>query len=168
MTPSIEIRLASMIRSMSDVIIPSIDPGNSLAREQASLMIGQLNLLGLHWRKVFPYAEVCLADLRKCAQGLTADGGEATQAAAAGLTAALDADAPDPERKYQDCARALEAVVRASAEDGTPAFQAQVERAVLAFGRRQATRDRAWFAMSGFDIDSDSLPSIDQIIADAA
>ncbi|MCB2049995.1 MAG: hypothetical protein KDE63_01065 [Novosphingobium sp.] len=167
MTPSIDIRLASMIRSMQDVIVPAIDPSNSLACEQASLMIGHLNLLEQHWRRIFPYAQVCLDDLCTCASTLEPDGGPRTQGAAVDLDTAIARDATDPEKKYQDCARALEALVRAAAEDGTPAFQHQLESEVLAFSQRQVIRDRAWFAQSGFDIDSENLPSIDEVISGA-
>ena len=168
MTPSIDIRLASMIRSMTDVITPSIDPSNSLAREQASLMVGHLHLFALQWRKVFPFAEVCLADLDRCARGLRPSGGSATVAAADALAAALELTGVDPEHHYQSATSALEELVRAVEVDGDDETRLRVELDVLGFSQRQAERDRAWFAMSGFDVDADKLPSIDDIIAKAA
>lgn len=168
MTPSIDIRLASMIRSMTDVITPAIDADNSFACEQASLMVGHLHLFALQWRKVFPFAEVCLADLTSCARGLRPGGGGATTAAAETLDGALLSTDGDAERRYQHAALALEELVRAVEADGDADTRRRVETDVLAFSQRQAERDRAWFAMSGFDIDADNLPSIDDIIAEAA
>ena len=37
MNPSIELRIKTMIRALTEVIIPAVDPNNSLAQEQARL-----------------------------------------------------------------------------------------------------------------------------------
>lgn len=167
MTPSIDLRIASMVRAMKDVIAPAIDPANSLAREQSALMIGQLHMISAQWRLVSRYASVCLADMQRLVAGLAIVGGARTTAAGDRLTQVLAEPASDTEAQYQDAARALEGLVRAADEDGTDAFRQQLRREALQFSIRQAERDRVWFAMSGFDMDADHLPSIEQIL-DAA
>lgn len=167
MTPSIDLRIASMIRAMQDVIAPAVDPSNSLAREQSMLMIGQLQMIGAQWRLALRYASACLADLRLMADGLKVEGGSATQAAWTELRAALDGVEADSEVQYQSAARALEKLVRASDEDASPAFRMQLRTDALRFSQRQAERDRAWFAGSGFDMEADRLPSISSILAAA-
>lgn len=62
MTPSIDIRIATIVRAMEDVVAPAIDPGNSLAREQAALVVGQVRLIAAQWSRSEDYARVCLAD----------------------------------------------------------------------------------------------------------
>jgi hypothetical protein len=164
-TPSIDIRLASMVRAMTNVIGPAIEPGNSLAQEQARLMVGQLNMIATQWRRVFPYANLCLDDLCQTVKQLQPAGGPATMAAAAALTRVLETrNTVDPEKQYQEASRALEALVRAVATDGDEKFGRAFEQTALQFGLRQSGRDLAWFAMSGFDIDADSRPSIDEML----
>jgi hypothetical protein len=167
-TPSIDIRLASMIRAMTDVIGPAIEPANNLAREQAALMVGQLHMIAAQWRRVSPYARTCLADLRETAAGFDVQGGPTTRDASSKLAMTLAEDWPDPEVQYLAASRALEEMVRAVAEDGTPPFAKSFEQNALQFGLRQARRDRAWFAMSGFDIDADELPSLPELVGETA
>lgn len=167
MTPSIDLRIASMIRAMQDVIAPAVDPANSLAREQSMLMIGQLQMIAGQWRLALRYASACLADLRGMADGLKVEGGSATQDAWTELRGALDGAEADSEIQYQNAARALEKLVRASDVDASEAFRAQLRTDALRFSQRQAERDRAWFAGSGFDMEADRLPSISSILAAA-
>jgi hypothetical protein len=167
MTPSIDIRLASMIRAMTDVIGPAIEPGNNLAREQAALMVGQLQMIAAQWRRVSPYARACLDDLRETAAGFDVQGGPLSREASRKLATTLAEDWPDPEAQYLAASRALEEMVRAIADDGAPPFAKSFEQSALQFGLRQARRDRAWFAMSGFDIDADALPSLSQLVGES-
>ena len=165
MTPSIDIRLTSMVRAMTNVIGPAIEPGNSLAREQAQLMIGQLKMIAAQWRRVFPYANLCLDDLRQMVNQLEPAGGPQTMAAAAALTEVLaTGNAADPEKHYQQASRGLEVLVRSVALDGAERFVPVFEQTALQFGLRQSRRDLAWFAMNGFDVDADSRPSIDDVL----
>lgn len=165
MTPSLDVRIASMIRSMTEVIGPAIDSDNSLAREQASLMVGHLKMLALHWKYVAPFAQACLSDLAATIGPLKAQGGADTMTAAEDLFSRLTGKAfENPLSQYYSAARALEQLVRSTDKDGAQQFRAELQAAVLAFSLRQSERDRAWFAISGFDIDADNLPTIEQII----
>ena len=72
MTPSIELRIQTMIKAMSEVILPAIEPGNDLAREQGQLMIAQLGLIARQWDKAQSYDTLCLRELVGLARTLAA------------------------------------------------------------------------------------------------
>lgn len=165
MTPSIDLRIATMLRAMQEVVSPAIDGNNSLAREQAALVIGQLKLLAEQWNKAEDYAQACLADLVQSVEGLQAQGGEHTQQASAGLIAAI-ADNADwsAEQHFKAVMAGADALVRAADLDGEAAFRTALRKALLAFSKRQSLRDRSWFQLSGFDLKPDELHTVDDII----
>lgn len=167
MTPGIDLRITSMIRAMEDVVRPAIDPGNSLAAEQAALVVGHLRLLAIHWSKADAYARTCLADLDRTLEGLVPSGGPATSAAAADLARARG-QGGDAEAHYKAVMRATDSLVRAAARDGDHAFRETLRGAVLAFSTRQSLRDRSWFAASGFDLNPGELHSIADLTMETA
>lgn len=153
-----------MVRAMQDVVLPAIEPSNGLAREQASLIIGHLNLLAMQWSRADEYARVCLADLERTIAPLTPAGGPQTTAAAGALDAALgEQGAAEP--RYKRVMAAVDALVRAADRDGDAAFRETLRVELLDFSLRQSLRDRSWFAGSGFDLRPAELSPIDDIIA---
>ena len=153
-----------MVRAMQDVVLPAIDSANGLAREQASLVIGHLNLLAMQWSRADDYARVCLVDLEQTIGGLVPAGGPLTTAAAEGVQAALAVPGA-AEPRYKRVMAATDALVRAADQDADAAFADALRGNLLAFTLRQSTRDRAWFAGSGFDLRPSELSPIDDIIA---
>lgn len=164
MIPGIELRLDSMRRAVAEVILPAIDPTNSLAVEQAMLLLGHIGLLIDQAGKADVYARLCFADLAKMASGIKANGGPVTQAAAVALSTAIGASTGMGDADYRSGTRALETLIRAADVDAEASFRLALRKQVLAFGKRQATRDRSWFAASGFDPDAASLPSIETML----
>lgn len=164
MIPGIELRLDSMRRAVAEVILPAIDPANSLAVEQAMLLLGHFGLLIDQVGKADVYARLCFDDLAKMASAIEAQGGPVTQAAAAALSTAIGTSTKTGEADYRSGASALEALIRAADVDAEASFRLALRKQVLAFGKRQATRDRSWFAASGFDPDAASLPSIETML----
>ena len=165
MTPSIDLRIATILRAVRDVITPALDENNHLAREQAHLVIGQLKLLAAQWSRATEYAEVCRADLAESLAGLDPDGGDRTRQQFDALSRTLAAnEGPDTEARYKALMRASDALVRAADADGAAAFRSTLRMRLLAFSKRQAVRDRSWFALSGFDLRSEELSSLDSII----
>lgn len=167
MTPSIDIRIATIVRAMEDVVAPAIDPGNSLAREQAALVVGQVRLIAAQWSRSEDYARVCLADLAGVMADLAPAGGPLTRAAQGGVATALAAEGR-AEAHYKQLMVAADALVRAADADGEPAFRADLRTRLLDFSARQSMRDRSWFAGSGFDLNPDQLQPIDDLVAGAA
>lgn len=154
-----------MLRAMEDVVGPAIDPANSLALEQSALVIGHLRMLAIQWSKADGYARACGADLERLIDTLAPNDGPMTQAAATSLAAARQTDG-GAELRYKAMMAGVDALVRAAAEDGAPAFRETLKQGVLAFSSRQSLRDRSWFAASGFDPRPDELLAVDDIIAE--
>jgi hypothetical protein len=168
MTPSIEVRLESVLHGMRDAIIPAIKPGEALAVEQSGLILAQLSML----LKQLPYADryhrLCRDDARASAASLVLNpaGGPRSLAAVKVLTALLDgAEATDPNADYLSLAGGISALTTAVVEDGEPGWRARVHAAVLAFSTRQNRRERVWFADAGFDPNPGELPTLATLCA---
>lgn len=156
MIPRAPERIATMVRALTDVVLPSIDPANSLAQEQARLVVAQLLVLsGQRDEALLDRLE--LAGEISLARSLLAiaPGGSASEAAQAALGKALDEvanRAADEPATARGIVRAgIEALVRAATEDGGEALRQATWTRVLAHARGQAERGRAWFAAAGFD-----------------
>ncbi len=164
MNPGFEVRLSSMRRALTTVIMPAIDPGNPLAQEQAGLMLAHIGMLEAQWDKLEDYARLCVQDLIEVSGRINAAGGPETLAAAAGLAALAGKPPVRGEVAYRALSEALEGLVRAVDRDGDADFRRALHREVLLHGNRQATRDRVWFAACGFDVNTADLPSIETLI----
>src|SRR5690606_13136655 len=164
MMPGFDVRLSSMKRALSEVIIPAIDGDSSLAQEQAALLLGHLELISQQWRKVSRYNQICLDEICQLAKQLNPVGKEATESAAVKLKQAMAAATDDSEAAYKEIAGALENLVYAVDIDGDPDFRASLHHQILLYSQQQALRDRVWFATCGFDVNAKALPSIDEII----
>lgn len=170
MTPDPDIRLLSIIKALEEVIIPALDPGNPLAGEQAATALRHLHMLRGQLPYLASYTSLCLADMAELGRALaqTAAGGPATLLAAAVLRAALEAPmAPGHEvqARRDEIGRAVDGLIDAGAEDGSTAFRDATARLVLAYGRRQAWRDRAWYAAAGLDPEPGALPPLAALAA---
>jgi hypothetical protein len=159
--PSIELRIQNLIKALSQVVLPAIDPGNALAREQAQLVIGHLELIARQWERAPAYEAQAFAALRELADRLVrdAEGGSGTMEAAAALR-----EAPPRRAEVGD---AIDRLIRAASADGSPGFRARLENAVLEHGALHAWRERVWFAGTGLDPDASALPSIDEMLQGA-
>lgn len=160
MLPSIELRIQNLVKALSEVVLPAIDPENGLAREQAGLVIAHLRLIAQQWEKAPAFEAGSLDALRALAQRLAdlAEGGLATSSAAADLRTALGT------QDFAKIGNAVDRLIFAVGEDGGPAFRAQLDERVLEYGALQAWRERVWFAGTGLDPDAAGLPSIDEML----
>lgn len=166
MSPGFAVRLQSMRRALTTVIMPAIDPSNQIAQEQAALMVGHIAMLSTQWERMDDYARLCLADIVDLAGRLEAKGGPATQAAADALTALSQSRPKSAETAFLEISAAIENLVRAVDVDGDPGFRATLHREVLLGGNRQAARDRAWFIACGFDVNAGELTSIETLLGE--
>jgi len=153
MNPSVEDRLASAVRAIECVILPALPADADLAREQAMLVMGhiQIVLAQLPATPAFEAGEA--ADLTRlaCMVADSAAGGTATQSAVARLRS-LDPSAAPPARTA-DAQDAIDALLVALATDGKADAVQRVHHMVLAHGADRADKDRRWFAAMGFDLD---------------
>lgn len=144
MTPSTALRLQSMMRSMTESILPALDPHDSLALEQAKLMIGHLHaLLEQQGREqqIQAHEKQHLVTLARLLAN-HADGGEQTQTALAAVSSALAED------NMTTLSLATERL--AAATDASPAFDTLCWSAVLEYATAAAARGKAWFKPMGF------------------
>ena len=169
MTPSISARIDSMVQAMDDIVLPSIDENNNLAREQAQLVIAHLNLLKKQFAHADAFDRIEMANAvqlgRQLLELTTADAGVAGDRPV--LEAAINAGQALPDR--QGALRAVngatEAFIRALRQRGERRSIDAMTRAVLALSQEQSRRNLVWFASNGFDADRDSLPSIESMFA---
>lgn len=153
MNPSVEDRLASAVRAIEGVILPALPADADLAREQAMLVMGhiQIVLAQLSATPAFEAEEAADLDALADEVAAAADGGPATRAAITALHARDPAQAP--ARRTALAQDAIDGLLLALAIDGAPDATRQVHRLVLDRGATRADKDRRWFAAMGFDLD---------------
>jgi hypothetical protein len=153
MTPNVDDRVASVIRALGEIVLPALPASASLAREQTQLVIGHLAILRAQLDRAPEFERDEAAAVRALAEQLArAEGGAATRAACDALRAAVTATTASAPREAAAELRArIDALVRASARDGSQRGHAEVLRAVHAHEVSRARADRAWFAPMGFD-----------------
>ena len=178
MRPALQIR--SVIKAMTDVVLPAVDPANKLAQEQARLVIGTLSLLAQQLPLQFRFDCDELSRLLKLAAALrqAARGGPETTAcveamtpAAAAAALALEQAQGGPEAiesAVRDLRSATSMVVRAVYRDGSDKAVRQVQETVLAVTKEQLLRDRSWVLMQGWEPDPAAVPEIRDLLEIAA
>ena len=154
MIPSVDERLASIIRALSEVILPHLPPEASLAQEQAHLAIGHLQILRLQLDAAPAFEREELADAQAIGKALAAaiTGGAATTIAIAAL-AASTAGADGADVRWQTAAihEAVAALVQAVPIDGAAGANARLACIILEQEQARVMKDRKWFLPFGFD-----------------
>lgn len=157
MTPNVDERLASVIRALTEVVLPHLPPEASLAQEQVHLAVGHLQILRAQIDSVPAYEREELDDAIAIGEAVHGgvSGGAATQAActalAGTLAMAVPVDAPAARKRRQAIHDAIEALVRATAQDGDAVGKAALSQIILDMEGSRALKDRHWFAPFGFD-----------------
>lgn len=170
MMPSIDDRLQSMQRALQEVILPALAPEESLAVEQAHLLLGHLAVIREQFDLALVYERAECASTEELGRQLLAQaaGGQRTLAAASALRQAADAPAPATAQHVRDrtiaLSLAVEALMDASGIDGTDAFLASSAQAVITSNDRTSQRDRSWFRSMGFERGESALPPVAEIL----
>lgn len=171
MIPSIEDRLSSMQRALEVAILPALPEDQSLAIEQAHLLIAHLGLVReqLDFAALFEQTE--LKELERLGEDLTAGaaGGSQTTAAAAELGALIQAS-PDPKaiavrERIVSVSLAIEKLLAASGVDGSDTFRVISAQATIAYSKQSTLRDRSWFRSTGFERGEVQLPAIEELLS---
>ena len=157
MIPSLDDRLDSVMRALQDVILPPQEPHQSLAIEQAHLSLAHLALVRERLDEA-PRFELDEAQALLTLAGRlieTAGGGESTLSAARALHSTVQGAALDSpaavRRATHAVGSAIETLIQASLEDGTPAFRASSLEQVLSSDRASAMANRRWNRAAGFE-----------------
>lgn len=177
MTPSHELRIKSMLRAMTEVLIPALDPKQQLAMDQAQLIVGNLRLLLAQHDKSYQYAMVELREYADLVRDLLAatDGGARCVAAKAAATEVLAEISPTAalaiptENALVDQVSAIKQaaddLLEASFADGAEGFRKAAARLTLAQSEAQVLRERAWVIPAGFEMDPEAFPPLDDLLA---
>lgn len=170
MNPSIDVRIDSMIRALTDFIVPELDPAGPGA-EQAALVTGHLLVLRGQVDIAEPFERFELRHAADEAHALLAVVQEspaaATTAAVGALRSALgassDADLAQVRGSTERIRSAIEDVVRAAA-GADEAVRAAVRTAVVEHERRMADANRALFLGNGWESGEVDLPDLTTLV----
>jgi hypothetical protein len=154
MTPNVDDRLASIIRALTEVVLPHLPPEASLAQEQVHLSVGQLQILRAQIDAVpaFEREELDDAIAIGTALGSGISGGGETKVALTALAASITAaGGSDVRGERKAISYAVAELVRAVSTDGDAAGKAALSKIILEHEHLRAQKDRQWFAPFGFD-----------------
>lgn len=171
-----EIQIKSVLKAMTDVILPALDPANQLAQEQVRLCMGLLDLLSRQLPLQYRFDCDELTRLRAMGEQLLplAD----RQTVDAGTLQALDdavrtsgdvlARAKADPAEIVESVRTLRAVtgaaVRQACAGGVPSDTRRLERVVLDSSREQLLRDRTWLLPQGWESDPKAFAPIESLL----
>jgi hypothetical protein len=176
MVPDFALRFQAMIRSLREVILPALPNGQMLAIDQANILIGYLGIMALQHDKVFDYLLAELSEYAELVNAMVEDapGGEsndetvvAARAALAKATHILKMSIPRQSELsgvVTSLKKSADELLCAARQSETAALGQASANRVMEQAGRQIMRERAWFRESGFELDADKLPSIDEVL----
>ena len=141
MTPNIDERLASIIRALTEVVLPHLPPEASLAQEQVHLAVGHLQILRAQ-------LDDCVA-LAKALAPIS--GGPVTTAAQSSLQSAASEPGDDVRAGMKAINLTIAALVHAVSRDGGEGAKAALSSTILSYEHTRVQKDRRWFLPFGFD-----------------
>ena len=159
MVPTHALRFQSMLRAITEVVIPAIDPAQKLALDQAYIIAGNLRLLLEQAGRTEDYDRAELADFRQLGQQLCGLLGDPDPL----FDEALAEGSRDRAAQLRRTKLAVDGLIKAALAD--PALCKTAGSLVLEQSSRQLRRDRVWFAGAGFELDRQALPSLDDVLA---
>ncbi len=168
-----DISIHAMIKSLTDAVLPAVDPNNKLALEQLQLTIGLLSVMEQRMPLEFKFdcdeldrLLVFAAELKRHAKG----GDTLADVAASEIMAA------DVRRRAQaspaeivEAIHALRAttgaLVASAYREGSPEQRAAIMKTVLSMSGQQLLRDRAWVMPQGWEAQPELVPPIADLLA---
>lgn len=153
MMPTIDERLASVVRALSEVVLPHLPAEASLAQEQVQLCIGHLQILRAQIDQSPQFEREELHDARALSRELlsTVSGGVVTTTALDALAESVAADDGDVRGARLRINTAIDALVAAVSADGTAESSKALRATILRHEAARSLKDRNWFAPYGFD-----------------
>lgn len=161
MVPDTDLQLAVVIKALRDVVAPAVDPANKLAIEQLHLSIATIGLVQRGLPLAHARARRELLNAVALAEAVAAVGSPIDGGAAQAALGDPAADEPRLDSERRALLAAVEGAVTAAA--GTTRETA-VARAVIAASKPQCDLARAWCAASGFEVEPDALPALDDLL----
>lgn len=172
------LQIPAMIKALTEVVLPSIDPVDKVALEQGQLVVAMLHLMArqipLQYR--FDCDELCrLITFARSIESATANNGRAVDVSerlAAHTRAAaelLEKAGAEPDQIFQAINHLRDVTskaVQAVFDSGDEADRARTVRATLEMSNEQILRDRAWLISQGWETDPESLPRIETLLVE--
>ena len=171
-----EIQIQSVLKAMSDVVLPALDPANKLAQEQARLCMGLLALLGQQLPVQFQFdcdelkrlvalSHTLASEARNdaCAATALTALGSATQAAD-GVLQRAKASPTELREAVRSLRTATSAVVQAVYADPNAKSVAAIQKTVLSCSQAQLLRDRSLLLMQGWEAKPKDIPPIAELL----
>jgi hypothetical protein len=152
MTPTTDERLASVVRSLSEVVLPHLPADASLAQEQVQLAIGHLQILRAQLDSIPAFEREELDDTLAIAKALIGgvSGDAATAAAITTLQATIDNASYTDSRSHTVAINtAIDVLVKAISADG--GTKDKLSDIILEHEQARVQKDRKWFLPFGFD-----------------
>ncbi len=177
MVPGHALRIQSMLRSMQEVVIPAIPRDQNLAHDQANIIVGNLRLMSEQHDKVYQYELVELREYTALVRALieASAGGVSTRAALETARQTLEECAPvaalviPTQSELSQLTRAMklaaDMLLRAAYEDGDTESRRTAIELVMRQSATQVLRERRWFRMTGFELEPEKLPTLEQVLA---
>ena len=175
-------QLATVIKALTDVVLPAVDTDNKLAQEQARLVIAMLQLVALRQPLMYRYERDELARFLELAASLQNETSalpsaeQASRALAAVVIVGSDvhararAEPAELESANFALRDKIGALVTASCDyDQGDAHRARLKAIgtlVTAHAKEQLLRERCWLLMQGWEADTQALPAIQTLIGD--
>ena len=172
-----EIQLATMMRSMKDVVIPAIEPGNQLAQEQAQLIMGMLNLMSRQLPLQYRFDRDELTRLIDYTDRLATHSGQnpslkndfqaLSQAAesARQLLSGCGTDPAELHRAIKQLRENISELVKSASAVGDDTLMSSIEPVILELSREQLLRDRSLLLDQGWEPEPESIPDIETLLS---
>jgi hypothetical protein len=168
-----QLQIQTIIKAMTEDVIPALDRTNQLAMQSAQLTVGMLALMAQHLPLEYRYDCDELARLIECAKALIVQlpsGTAAAQLKEAGNIGdeVLSRARAEPEEIVHAVRRLRTASAKAIAsvyEGGDSAAKEVVAKTVLSMSKQQLLRDRSWLLLQGWEPNPKSVPAIADLLA---
>lgn len=173
MLPSIDIRIQTLLRAMQTVVMPALDANNSLAQEQARLVVAHLDMMARQWDKAYLFEVQSLQAMNDLGIALynSASGGKYTRAAGVKLRGTVEEASLTEPRTATEAASmirsigtAVDELIIAITKDGDSVAKSAMQSEVIGYSKVQARKERIWFASSNLDPDRSQLGSIEDML----
>lgn len=153
MVPNTDERIASIVRSLTNVILPALPDEASLAQEQVQLCIGHLQILRSQFDQTVDFEVQEIEDAKHLAKTCIESvvGNATTRHAITNLKTLLE---PSHETKGRDHLNQINSAIEAliqSAFNDEPKTKDQVTSIILQHEKVRSQKDRHWCAPFGFD-----------------
>ena len=172
------LQVQTVIKAMTDVVLPAVDPNNKLAQEQARLVIGMLNLVLQRQPLMYRYDRdelsrfLALADTLQSQTKDLPGAAQALHALAASVESGEDvldraqAEPSELEMANFDLREKIGALITATYAGTETSKLKHISATVTAHAKEQLLRERAWLIGQGWEADPKSIPAIETLIGE--